>query len=100
MRTIPVGKYTVTNSSVVTIDKSIDCASAIVELDPFGGYDTPVFVCVLVSDTPLTPQYVIDNGQTITPSTTVYCGNVNQLKLVAQAGGTATVRVFAVVTGQ
>jgi len=100
MRTIPLGKFDVPSDTVLKIDKSIDCAFCIVELDPFVGYDVPVFVCALVSDTPLTPQYVMDNGQTITPSTTIYCGNVNQLFLVAQAGGTPAVRVFAVVTGQ
>ena len=100
MRTIPVGKYEITNNAVVTIDKSIDCASVIVELDPFGDYSASVFVCVLASDTPLTPQYVMDNGQTVTQSTRIYCGNTKQLNLAAQPGGTATVRVFAVVTGQ
>jgi len=99
MRTEPIGKYTVQTSSVLTIDRNLDCSMAIVELDPFSDYSASAYVLALVSDTPVTPQYVIDNGQTVTQSTTIYTGNINKLRLAASPGGQVTVRVFAVVTG-
>lgn len=99
MRTVPIGKYTVSSSVPLTFNQSLDCAFAIVELDPFSDYSASAHALALVSDTSLTPQYIVDNGQTVTQSTTLYCGNINQLWIAVSPGGTCTVRVFAVVTG-
>jgi len=101
MRTVPIGKYTLPSDFPLKIDVDMDCAFCHIEKEAATYYTMDVAGSVLISDNEVTAQEVVESGQSIVHGpVTVYCGNVNQINLVAQPGtGECVVRVFAVVTG-